>query len=223
MLDEDAGVAGGARARRRAETRRRILDAAWALSAERGLTGWSLRELGAAVGLRAPSLYGYAASKNDLFDLMFADGYRQLLRQVDELPVRDEPVDRLRDVARGFVRFAMAEPARFQLLFQYSAPGFVPSAESMGLARRVLDDGARALAEAGVTDPADVDLWTAVLTGLASQQVANDPGGDRWLRLVDVAVERFLRSGQAVSLPAATTSPRAASASSRTRAKSSSV
>jgi hypothetical protein len=93
----------------------------------------------------------------------------------------------------------------------------------MGLARRVLDDGARALAEAGVTDQADVDLWTAVLTGLASQQVANDPGGDRWLRLVDAAVDRFLGSGQAVSLPAATASPRAASASSRTRAKSSSV
>ncbi|HEX6918223.1 MAG TPA: TetR/AcrR family transcriptional regulator [Phycicoccus sp.] len=219
----DAKVTGGVRARRREETRRRILDAAWALSAESGLTGWSLRELGAAVGLRAPSLYGYAASKNDLFDLMFADGYRQLLRQVDELPVRDEPVDRLRDVAREFVRFAMAEPARFQLLFQYSAPGFAPSEESMGLARRVLDDGARALADAGVTDPADVDLWTAVLTGLASQQVANDPGGDRWLRLVDAAVARFLGSDQAVSLAAATTSPRAASASSRTRAKSSSV
>ena len=43
---------------------------------------------------------------------MFADGYRQLLRQVEELPVRDEPLDRLRDVARGFVRFAVAEPAQ---------------------------------------------------------------------------------------------------------------
>jgi AcrR family transcriptional regulator len=220
---EDVRVAAGPRARRREETRRRILAAAWALSAERGLTGWTLRELGAAVGLRAPSLYGYAASKNDLFDLMFADGYRQLLREVEELPARDGPGDRLRDVAGGFVRFAVADPARFQLLFQYSAPGFVPSEESMALARRVLDEGVHALAEAGVTEPADVDLWTAVLTGLASQQVANDPGGDRWLRLVDLAVDRFLGSRQAGSLPAAASSPRAASARSRTRAKSSSV
>jgi AcrR family transcriptional regulator len=214
---------GRSRAERHEATRRRILEAAWRLSAERGLTGWSLRELGAAVGLRAPSLYGYAASKNDLFDLMFADGYRRLLREMEELPEQADPGALLRDAARGFVRFAMADPPRFQLLFQYSAPGFVPSEESMALARRVLDDGAGVLADAGVTDPADVDLWTAVLTGLASQQVANDPGGDRWLRLVDAAVDRFLATAQAGALPAATTSPRAARASSRTRAKSSSV
>ena len=41
------------------------------------------------------------------------------------------------------------------------------------------------LATAGIDDGRQVDIWTAVLTGLTSQQMANDPGGDRWLRLVD--------------------------------------
>lgn len=214
---------GGSRAERHEATRRRILEAAWRLSAERGLTGWSLRELGAAVGLRAPSLYGYAASKNDLFDQMFADGYRVLLDQAAGLAPSGDPMADLRGAAHAFVRFAVADPARFQLLFLYSVPGFAPSEESMTLAAEALDRTADALAAAGRPDPAELDLWTAVLTGLASQQVANDPAGDRWLRLVDAAVDRFLATAQAGALPAATSSPRAARASSRTRVKSSSV
>ncbi len=180
------------RAVRRQETIRRILDAAWGLSRERGLTGWTLRDLGAEVGMRAPSLYVYAESKNALFDLMFADGYRQLAERIDATERPDEPRALLATAARLYVTFAAEEPVRFQLLFQFSAPGFEPSPESMALAARTLAELVEVLAVAGVSDPAEVDLWTAVLTGLASQQVANDPGGDRWLRLVDAAVDRLL-------------------------------
>ena len=186
------GVTGSPRALRRQETIRRILDAAWRLSRERGLTGWTLRDLGAEVGMRAPSLYEYAASKNVLFDLMFADGYRQLYERIEAQERPADPVELVRRAATMFVAFAAEDPARFQLLFQHTAPGFEPSAESMTLARRALDDLGEVLTAAGVEDEADLDLWTAVLTGLASQQVSNDPGGDRWLRLVDVAVGRLL-------------------------------
>lgn len=179
---------------RRGQTIRRILDAAWRLSRERGLTGWTLRDLGAQVGMRAPSLYEYAASKNALFDMMFADGYRQLGDRIDATERPDDPAELVRLGARLFVTFAAEEPARFELLFQHTAPGFTPSAQSMALARRPLDEMAAALAAAGVRDPADLDLVTAMLTGLASQQVSNDPGGDRWLRLVDRAVDALLAS-----------------------------
>jgi hypothetical protein len=36
-----------------------------------------------------------------------------------------------------------------------------------------------------------LDLFTALGTGLADQQLSNDPGGDRWIRLIDEAVEMF--------------------------------
>jgi hypothetical protein len=45
-----------------------------------------------------------------------------------------------------------------------------------------------AAGRAGLRKQADFDLWTAVIAGLASQQLANDPGGDRYLRLIDDAV-----------------------------------
>lgn len=186
------------RAQRRQETTRRILDAAWELSREQGLTGWTLRDLGARVGMRAPSLYEYAASKNALFDLMFADGYRQLAVVVDDVDRHATPEELVRVAARVYVDFAVAEPARFQLLFQHTAPGFEPSPESMRLAAHALDELVAVLADAGVSDPSEIDLWTAVLTGLASQQVSNDPGGDRWRRLVDPAVDRLLLSPDAV-------------------------
>jgi AcrR family transcriptional regulator len=180
------------RAQRREQTVRRILDAAWDLSRDHGLTGWTLRDLGSAVGMRAPSLYVYAESKNALFDLMFADGYRAFLARIEATERPDDPVELVRVAARTFVSFAAEDAPRFQLLFQFTAPGFEPSAESLALAEAALGALVEVLSEAGVTDAGDVDLWTAVLTGLASQQVSNDLGGDRWLRLIDVAVDRML-------------------------------
>jgi AcrR family transcriptional regulator len=187
---QEDGVPSTTRAQRREQTVRRILDAAWELSRERGLTGWTLRDLGAAVGMRAPSLYVYADSKNALFDMMFADGYRRLLELIDATERPEDPRELLRVAGRVFVRFAADDPARFQLLFQFTAPRFTPSEASMSLAHAALDATGEVLQDAGVP-ASDLDLWTAVLTGLASQQVANDPGGDRWLRLVDVAVDRI--------------------------------
>ena len=60
------------RARRHDETRQEILDAAWRLARERGLTGWSLRELANAVDMQAPSPYGYFDGKDAIYDAMFA-------------------------------------------------------------------------------------------------------------------------------------------------------
>jgi AcrR family transcriptional regulator len=180
------------RTARREASLRRILDAAWDLSRERGLTGWTLRDLGTAVGMRAPSLYVYFDSKNALYDALFADGYRRLLDRVAEVDRPADPRETLRRAAHLFVDFCVRDPARTQLLFLRTIPGFEPSPGSYALAQQVLGRLAEALAEAGVPDPADLDLWTAVLTGLATQQTSNDPGGDRWSRLVDTAVDRML-------------------------------
>lgn len=174
-------------------TRQEILRAAWDLARTRGLTGWTLRDLGAAVGMQAPSLYVYFAGKDAIYDAMFADGYQQMLDRTRAWAAQDlAPEALVRDGAHRYVGFAVSDPARMQLLFQRVIPGFVPSAEAYALARQVVDALAALLADAGIRDPAAVDLWTALLTGLANQQVSNDPGGDRWIRLVDDAVDMFL-------------------------------
>jgi AcrR family transcriptional regulator len=185
------------RAERHAATRQEIVDAAWRLGRERGLGGWSLRDVADAVGMRPPSLYGYFASKNAVYDAMFAEGYADLLTLTEQTyegvrAGRITPTEVLYSAARDFVRFCVADPARMQLLFLRTVPGFEPSESAYGLARETLARMAEVLAAAGAGAPEHLDLWTALLTGLATQQVSNDPGGDRWSRLVDRAVDMFM-------------------------------
>jgi hypothetical protein len=48
------------------------------------------------------------------------------------------------------------------------------------------------LARNAITEPRHLDLATALVTGLVDQQLSNDPGGDRWIRLIDESVDMFL-------------------------------
>ena len=182
---------------RHAATKAEIVDAAWRLARERGLAGWTLRDVASAVGMRAPSLYVYVDSKNQLYDAMFADGNAELLRRVDaaveDVEGRRPPVaDVLRLAAELFFDFCVEDPARYQLLFLRTIPGFEPSESSYALAREVMDRSATVLAETGAGAQEAVDLWTALVSGLVMQQLSNDPGGDRWRRLVDRAVAMFM-------------------------------
>jgi AcrR family transcriptional regulator len=176
------------RAERHLQTRGRIIDTAWALARERGLAGWSLRDIAESVGMRAPSLYVYFDSKNALYDAMFADGYRTLLARIEATSTEGAPAKVLRRAANLSFDFSVEDPARHQLLFLRTIPGFSPSAESYALAQAVLGKLTEVLRAAGVGSPEQVDLWTALFTGMASQQISNDPGGDRWHRLIDEAV-----------------------------------
>lgn len=186
------------RARRHQATRQEILDAAWRLARHKGLTGWSLRELAEAVDMRAPSLYGYFDGKDQIYDAMFLQGHADLVHLVDAMPRTGDPVDLVRRAAHCFVDFAVADPARLQLLFLRVIPDFEPSPSSYERAERTLEDLRGLLHDAGITDPAALDIFTSLLTGLATQQVSNEPGGDRWVRLVDRAVDMFLAAEQPV-------------------------
>ena len=187
------------RADRHAATKREILGAAWELARERGLSGWTLRDVADAVGMRAPSLYVYFDSKNALYDAMFADGNTELLGRVQvalsDVEARRLPAaEVLRIGARLFFDFCVEDPARHQLLFLRTVPGFEPSEPSYALARAALEQLAAVLRAAGAGEPEKIDLWTALMSGLVTQQISNDPGGDRWSRLVDPVVDMFVAS-----------------------------
>lgn len=172
-------------------TRLEILEASWALVREKGLSGWALRDIALKVGMRAPSLYWYFDSKLAIYDAMFAQGNRTMLDQMDSVELAAEPALLLTQLATLFVEFAVQDAARFQLMFQRTIPDFQPSPESYALATMVVERARQWFEAAGITEPSHFDLWTALTSGLASQQLANDPGGDRWRRLIDDAVDMF--------------------------------
>jgi AcrR family transcriptional regulator len=172
-------------------TKQEILDTAWSMVRADGLAALSLRALAHAVDMEPQSLYTYFASKNALYDRMFADGNQELARRFAEAEIPDDLRAALRAGARLFVEFANQDQARYQLLFQRTIPGFQPSPESYAIAVEVFATGRAILTRAGLRDDADFDLWTALVAGLASQQLANEPGGDRYIHLIDDAVTMF--------------------------------
>ena len=177
---------------RREAKRATILAEAWKLAHRDGLAAISLRDLGERVDLRQPSLYAYFDSKLGLYDLMFADGNRQLLALMRSLSLSDEPGQALVGFVEALVRFSSEDVVRHQLLFQRTIPGFEPSPVSYQLAVEFYGIARQRLAAADASDPGDVDVFSALVNGLAHQQVANDPGGDRWVRLAARAVDMFL-------------------------------
>lgn len=182
------------RGARRAATKAEIIDAAWALVREHGLGALSLRDLGERVGMRAPSLYQYFPSKHAIYDAMFGQGMREALAAVDAAIDGLDARTALRTQARVIFEFATSDPARAQLLFQRTIPGFEPSPESYAPALDLSERLQTLLLAAGITDPDAMDLCTALVSGLINQQLANDPGGERWARLVDRTVDMFFAS-----------------------------
>jgi len=179
------------RAERREATRAEILDAAWGLARTAGLAGVSLRDIARRIGMRPPSLYWYFDSKHAIYDAMFAEGNRQLLARFEEQNWPTDPRELLRLSARVFVEFSAEDVQRYQLLFQRTIPDFEPSPGSYALAVQALEQMRTLFTAAGLSDPGQFDLWTALTAGLAAQQTANDPGGDQWLRLIDEAVGMY--------------------------------
>ena len=184
------------RSERRQETQREIVQASWEVVREHGLAGLSMRDLGERVGMRAQSIYSYFASKNEIYDAMFLEGYQAfavwMANAADEHDPTTDPVGMARAAVRAFVEFCTSDPVRYQLLFQRTIPEFTPSPESYAVAVQAYEQMSEQLAGIGVRDQATLDLWTAVLTGLTDQQISNDPGGARWSRLVDRAVDMLI-------------------------------
>jgi AcrR family transcriptional regulator len=181
------------RAERHEATKAEILDAAWEIARTQGMEAVSLRDIATRVGMRPPSLYTYFAGKFAIYDAMFAQGAQQL---ADAEPWDELTGDARHDVAlmfRTFIGFCTEDPARYQLLFQRTIPGFEPSPESFAISETSLGRVVEQLARYGITDPRAIDLFTALGTGLASQQISNDPGGDRWIRLADDATDMYLQ------------------------------
>ena len=188
MTDND----GSRIAVRRARTEREILGAAWAVMARQGVAALSVREVARAVGIRQQSLTYYFPSKQSLLDALFADGFADLRACFDQLPAATDPVQGVVAVARAFVDHLVARPAAYHLMFQGTVPGFEPSEESHAVALTVLRELVDRLAAAGVEDPADHALVRSVMSGIVSEQIANNPAGHLFTDQTERAVHAVL-------------------------------
>ena len=180
------------RLRRHERVKSEILDAAWSLAREKGIGGFSLRELAARVGMKAPSLYQYFETKNDLYDSMYRSTYLQLRDRLSDDRERELSRSAIKEMGRRYFDFCVEDPVRYSLLFDKSLP-FTPSAESVSLAEQVAEVHVFSmLADLGVEDEETVRLFIALGNGVVGQQHAYNPGGHDWRPVMDRAIDLFL-------------------------------
>ena len=181
------------RSERHEAIRREILDAAWDAAHETSIAGLTLRDIAARVGMQQPSLYSHFASKQAIYDAMFQQAWQAYLESA-QASARDLPAApraRLTGIAEHYFDFAVADLPRHQLMDVNVVPNFQPSAEAYAPAVAVYGLMLDLLRGIGITADEDADIYTALLGGLVSQQLADDPGGQRWRRLIPRVIAMF--------------------------------
>ncbi|MCO5997678.1 TetR/AcrR family transcriptional regulator [Actinoallomurus rhizosphaericola] len=153
------------------ELRTALLDTAEALIRERGVDGWSLREASARVGVSPSAAYHHFASRDALVRAL---ARRVLARLGERLAdaverARGDGVDGLVAYGRGYVRWALEDPAVARHWLAYNAGGGDPAAPHP---HRVLAAELDRLVETGrlpaaARPGADFVVWAAV-HGLAA-------------------------------------------------------
>ena len=171
---------------RRARTTERIVMAALDAIGEDGAAGLSLGEVARRVGMRTPSLYGYFASRADLCDELFRRGWADFGGAVAHLvPVPGTDLHAMLTEAMDVsVGWALDHPAEAQLMFwrpiarwQPSPEAFEPAAAAMGHAASAFAGAQRLGLLDRRPDPEELaQVWAALVTGVISQQLSNEPG-----------------------------------------------
>ncbi len=181
------------------------LDHAEELMTAEGVGALSVSEVARRMGIRGPSLYKYFPSRHAFYDALFARGLAAQEAAMRAAASGAAPgVPTLRAGGRAIVRWAVENPALAQLLHWRPVPGFEPSPAVFEGSVRSMDDLRTHLAEAvrrgelATTATSDdaVRMWTIVLSGVISQQLANQPGAPfaegGFSRLTDAAIDLFL-------------------------------
>jgi AcrR family transcriptional regulator len=189
----------GRREERREAAQREVLDAAWRQLEQHGVAALSLRELARTLGIRPQSLAHYFPTKPALLDALFRDGFSELGARMRCAPCNDDPTEALIATVQTILELCAASPARYHLMLQRTVPGFTPTDESHEVALTALGHLFQRLNAAGVNDPADIDVFRGLVNGLAAEQIANDPGGRRFIDQAEHAVRVFLAGAAAVS------------------------
>lgn len=171
-------------ASRRQATIEEALDHAEQIVADQGAGAVTIAEIARQIGMRPPSLYKYFPSLHGVYDALFARGNARLASYVDDAVADLEPgLARLLEYSRAIVRWSMLNRGLASLLFWRPIPGFQPSPASYALAQRLVKrargDLATAVRAGELAPRADTDevfrLYTAIVAGLCSQQLANEP------------------------------------------------
>lgn len=97
-------------------TRDRILKAARKLFDDKGIDAVSLRTVAKRVGITPMAIYRHYKNKDDLIDALVLDALDEWSARVEALPPCNG-LEKLEQIARAFLDFALEKPRRFEAAF----------------------------------------------------------------------------------------------------------
>ena len=103
------------------DLRRALLNAASSLAEERGIDGFTLREVARRAGVSHAAPYHHFADKTALVEGLAVETYLRLAETMKNACEQTEgsASDRLGAIGISYVRFALAHPAHFRLLTRF--------------------------------------------------------------------------------------------------------
>ncbi|WP_336789714.1 TetR/AcrR family transcriptional regulator [Gordonia malaquae] len=114
----------------RGDTRERLLDAAADLIASSPGEDFSLREVCDRVRVRMPTLYHFFGNKQGLVDAVVERGFDLYLAEKGAAEPSGDPILDLRDGWDAHVRFGLANPGFYTLMYGKVRPGYAPAAQA---------------------------------------------------------------------------------------------
>ena len=188
-----------------------IIARAHSMIVEHGLDAVSLRGVAAALGVTAPALYAYVDDKLDMLRGVAESEFERLLASFETIEA-ESPLELVRLQAHAYVRYALADPALFQMIFLFR-PDFVPqpNVDELPAATRAFASGASSV-EAAMADGSlragdpmlvSLALWAAT-HGAASMLLAQlNLGPEYESQILATVIDNLVR-GLAVPLDSST-------------------
>lgn len=162
--------------------REEIMEAAERLLLETGSTdAVSIRAVADAVGVTPPSIYRHFSDKDTLIAEVCAQHFNSLEAEMDAAVAQvDDPIERLKACGKAYIRFGVANPEHYRVLFMTRLAGIGEERQKGWLSESSIFskvvDRAQACIDAGRLRPEHADayqvavsLWAQVhgLTSLA--------------------------------------------------------
>ena len=107
------------------DLRATLLRVGLELVAERGINGFTLREVARRAGVSHAAPYHHFADRGALVRAIVAESYGALAAALEDAASEgaDDPLARIQAMGEGYVAFALANPDRYRLMFRTELAG----------------------------------------------------------------------------------------------------
>lgn len=159
------------RERERHEMRRMILDAAMELFVSEGYEQVSIRRIGEKIEYSPATIYLYFKDKDEILYELHNDSFDRFYEAEVAVSSLQDPLERLRALAKVYVDFGLSHPQHYELMFILKAPtirqaetrDWSRSFRTFDFLRGIVDD----CLKAGLIRPGDphaisLGLWSLV-------------------------------------------------------------